>query len=212
MEIDNKRMWEFLAGYKPSEETLEYVNQMRRDGYTVPFDAVVVRMVIDALKDQGFKFDGEKIVPIEEKSEFKVGDWLATNYGKVNQVVSVDKDGDGYTLDDDVYFSGSWCDMYHLWTISDAKNGDVLACESGWTCIFKSINKYFKDSFCSYCFMDKDGWFCSKGSNTHTTDERINGKLYPATKEQRELLFSRMKEAGYEWDAEKKEVKIWKHD
>ena len=30
---------------------------------------------------------------------------------------------------------------------------------------------------------------------------------YPATKEQRDLLFAKMKEAGYEWDAEKKELR-----
>jgi len=30
---------------------------------------------------------------------------------------------------------------------------------------------------------------------------------YPATKEQRDLLFKKMKEAGYEWDAEKKELR-----
>ena len=30
---------------------------------------------------------------------------------------------------------------------------------------------------------------------------------WPATKEQRDLLFAKMKEAGYEWDAEKKELK-----
>ena len=36
----------------------------------------------------------------------------------------------------------------------------------------------------------------------------INPTYYkPATKEQRELLFQKMKEAGYEWDAEKKELK-----
>ena len=29
----------------------------------------------------------------------------------------------------------------------------------------------------------------------------------PATKEQRDLLFQKMKEAGYEWDADKKELK-----
>ena len=29
----------------------------------------------------------------------------------------------------------------------------------------------------------------------------------PATKEQRDLLFAKMKEAGYEWDADKKELK-----
>ena len=30
---------------------------------------------------------------------------------------------------------------------------------------------------------------------------------YPATKEQRDLLFRKMKEAGYEWDADKKELR-----
>ena len=30
---------------------------------------------------------------------------------------------------------------------------------------------------------------------------------YPATKEQRDLLFRKMKEAGYQWDAEKKELR-----
>ena len=32
--------------------------------------------------------------------------------------------------------------------------------------------------------------------------------IKPATKEQRDLLFQKMKEAGYEWDADKKELKM----
>ena len=32
-------------------------------------------------------------------------------------------------------------------------------------------------------------------------------KICPATKEQRSIMFQKMKEAGYEWDAEKKEPK-----
>ena len=34
-----------------------------------------------------------------------------------------------------------------------------------------------------------------------------NENAHPATKEQRDLLFQKMKESGYEWDAEKKELK-----
>lgn len=98
--------------------------------------------------------------------------------------------------------------QYHLWTIRDAKNGDVLACPSGWTCIFKSL---YGDTFSSYCFIDKTGWFCEKGSECHTLNKEFtkayNGEIKPATKEQRNLLFQKMKEAGYEWDAEKKELK-----
>ena len=37
--------------------------------------------------------------------------------------------------------------------------------------------------------------------------KNFNNYGTPATKEQRDLLFQKMKEAGYEWDAEKKELK-----
>ena len=64
------------------------------------------------------------------ETKFKVGDWVVTSYGEVSQVISVDKDCDGYTLDNDNYFSGSWCENYHLWTIDDAKPGDIIYAES----------------------------------------------------------------------------------
>ena len=135
--------------------------------------------------------------PVNEP-KFKVGDWVVTTYGKAKQIISVDKNGDGYTLDDCVYFSGSWCDMYHLWAIEDAKDGDVLysPCLSLlW--IFKS-----KDTVYCGCNLNyNDGAFCGEGYFERPTD------AIPATKEQRDLLFSKMKEAGYEWDAEKKELK-----
>lgn len=31
-------------------------------------------------------------------------------------------------------------DKIHTWTIKDAKDGDVIICDSGWTCIFKCIH------------------------------------------------------------------------
>ena len=31
--------------------------------------------------------------------------------------------------------------------------------------------------------------------------------VYPATKEQRDLFFKKMHEAGFEWDAERKQLK-----
>ena len=130
--------------------------------------------------------------------KFKVGDWVVTSYGKVNQVVSVDKDGDGYTLDDGVYFSGSWCDMYHLWTIQDAKDGDVLVSSSGKPFIFKG---FFDNDPMAYGGLVADDSFWPASNSNWTT-------VYckPATKEQRDLLFQKMKEAGYEWDAENKKL------
>ena len=55
--------------------------------------------------------------------------------------------------------------------------------------------------------MDSQKWFCEFGSEAHTLDSRINGNIHPATKEQRDLLFAKMQEAGYEWDDGKKELK-----
>lgn len=57
------------------------------------------------------------------ESKFHEGDLVVTTYGKVNKVINVDEDGDGFTLDDGTYFNGSWKDMYHLFTVEDAKKG-----------------------------------------------------------------------------------------
>lgn len=139
--------------------------------------------------------------PIDKvEPNFKVGDWVVTSYGKVNQVVSVDKYGDGYTLNDGVYFSGSWCDMYHLWTIQDAKDGDVLAWDDS-KCIALFKNIYDEDSFNSYGFIGG----CTGTFESRQSYHDIEGS-HPATKEQRDLLFHKMHESGYEWDAEKKEL------
>ena len=89
-------------------------------------------------------------------------------------------------------------------TIKDAKNGDVLACENGWTCIFNCLHDNLFDS---HCFMDAEGWFCEDGGQAHTLDNRICGEIHPATKEQRDTLMKAMSDAGWEFDFEKKELK-----
>lgn len=98
-----------------------------------------------------------------------------------------------------------------LWTIQDAKDGDVLCCESGWMCIFKLLNNN-TNTFSSYCFMDRDKYFFNSGNECHTLDTAYNGFIYPATKKQRDLLFQKMKEAGYKWNNETKTLeKLVKH-
>lgn len=94
-------------------------------------------------------------------------------------------------------------------TIQDAKDGDVLCCESGWTCIFKTLVN--DETFSSYCFMDNTKWFCETWSECHTLNKEFikayNGKIKPATKEQRDTLMKAMADAGYAFDFEKKELK-----
>ena len=139
--------------------------------------------------------DGYKI----NEPKFNVGDWIVANYGKVNQIVLVYKDGEGYILDDGTYIKDSWSEMFHLWTIQDAKDGDVLA-EDSCTFIIKRMKP--DGTAIIHCCLFDDGDF-ALGS---TLSFDINS-TYPATKEQHNTLFEKMIKAGYVWDAEKKELK-----
>ena len=84
---------------------------------------------------------------------------------------------------------------FKLWTIQDAKDGDVLASIDGDDIlIFRNIEDNV--SFLSYYNIARKGeHYWSKS------------RFIPATKEQRDLLFQKMKEAGYEWDAENKQLR-----
>lgn len=139
------------------------------------------------------------------KPNLKVGDWVVTDYGKVSQIVSVDKDGDGYTLDDGVYFSGSWCDMYHHWDIQDVKDGDVLTDGKKIVIFNKFEEPTSKQRIIAYAGLDLSG----KLQITEETKDSWRlaaDRIMPATKESRDLLFQKIKEAGYQWDTEKKEL------
>ena len=153
---------------------------------------------------------GQKPVDKAEP-KFHEGEWVVYECGEETATLQITRIvGETYVFSDDSTLGVVDEDTLRLWDITkDAKDGDVLACESGWTCIFKTLVN--NETFSSYCFMDKTKWFCETGSECHTLKEEFikayNGKIYPATKEQRDLLFQKMKEAGYEWDAEKKKLK-----
>ena len=85
-------------------------------------------------------------------------------------------------------------------TIQDAKDGDVIFYDDGWTCIFKCIHGIW---FSSYCFITDDGEFHT-GYERHAVDSTVNGNAHPATKEQCDRLFQKIKEAGYKWNPETK--------
>ena len=150
------------------------------------------------MKEAGYGWNSETktlerlIVP-----KFKVGDWVTDGISKC-QV---------HFIDDTQYWYSENCILgsiesvdkqYHLWTIKDAKDGDVIFYDYGWTCIFKCIHGIW---YSSYCFTTYDGEFHT-GCVRHAVDSTINGNVHPATKEQCNLLFQKIKEAGYEWNAE----------
>jgi hypothetical protein len=118
----------------------------------------------------------------------------------VHQISNVIENVTNHTYSYDIVGGGCFNDNtegVRLWTIEDAKDGDVLysPCFSLlW--IFKSRDTVY----CCYN-LKNNSEFCGEGYLVRNID------AIPATKMQRDLFFKKLKEAGYEWDAETKELK-----
>ena len=178
-------------------------------------DEKIRRELISCVNNDGWKFTKltkeEKeswIAWLEKQSEqkpvdvvepkFKVGDWITNGYCKCQ-----------ITFIDSRYWYSETCVLgdvesidkkYHLWTIEDAKDGDVLVAQECYV-IFKEIDGLNIKCYCTYHYM---------GFNPSFRINTLQNKtaFHPATKEQCDILFQKMKEAGYEWDCEKKELKM----
>lgn len=137
--------------------------------------------------------------------KFKVGDWIVSNeYNNVAKVLEINNEQ--YRLD--------YCDTigticvelidndYHLWTIQEAKGGDVLV--NGLNIfIFSHLSDTRAMGYCHVNLDDKK-FYDDRGKKE--CFGTIDAVFTPATKEQRAYLFSTMFEDGYEWDADKKEL------
>lgn len=159
--------------------------------------------VLAWIEKQGEK-QYQKVIEVEHK--FKVGDWIVHNTANfVYLIQTIGKEGYGVVSRDGKKFVVRHSEEinYRLWAIQDAKDGDVLA-DGDLPFIFKKIdtNKYCY----AYCGISADDGFRikSEGKLGEWTWMR---DIKPATKEQRDLLFQKMHEAGYEWDVEKLQLK-----
>ena len=164
------------------------------------------KSALEAIKEE--KVDNaNKVEP-----KFKVGNWI-TFYG-VNpfKVLKIESEINGvldYLLLDqnghDFYFSKAHVDKnVRLWTIQDAKDGDVLVHSSFMfdDFIFIYNNTSILQAYCYYSNERNRFIIEDRGHHCPWNMQEVT----PATKEQRDLLFQKMKEAGYEWDADKKEL------
>ena len=157
----------------------------------------------DAWSHAWLEKQGEQKLADKVEPKFHEGDWI-TDGNITIQIEAIKNNCYLYCGDCALYSTKTADKVYHLWTIQDAKDGDILAVEpiegyhSPFVAIYKKQNE---EDFDSYCFIGFDDKFY-KGETGHSTED-----VHPATKEQCDLLFQKMKEAGYEWDAEKKELK-----
>lgn len=138
------------------------------------------------------------------KPKFHEGEWITNGdyTWKIVEIKPLDymlqSQGDNIVVDTISHVD----EQFHSFTIADAKDGDVLAASDDSIFIFSHCEE---DGCVHHVALANDGIIVvNKNLKTHW-ESKIG--VRPATKEQRELLFQKMHEAGYTFDFEKKELK-----
>lgn len=159
----------------------------------------------DWLEKQGEQKPVDKIEP-----KFKTGQWIVWQ----DKCYKVNYNGCGYEL---VLLNGLSTSLEygaidesaHLWTIEDAKDGDVLCTyECGNPKIIFILKGTPKKPYVLryYCYYNIMYPYFESDSETGCIAPNEGG-VKPATKEQCDQLRKAMFKAGYEWDAENRELK-----
>ena len=149
------------------------------------------------------KREAESVDKVEPK--FHEGDWIVQGYNilKIKCVGNTHycfETVGGYV--DDMLIS-EIDSQFHLWTIQDAKDGDVLLASDGSIFIFAGVD----DCACKYYVALTADNYVKINKETKGGYWETSRAVHPATKEQRDTLFAKMHEAEYDWDAEKKKLK-----
>lgn len=200
---------------KPTENFVETWKDMRLEVYqqasgnrhepnysddtTKMFSLNDIDEIIEKMSEQK---NADKIEP-----KFKIDDWI-TNSIETVQITGYDIDY-GYQVDYKGNLQHRDTDIiekeYHLWTIQDAKDGDVLVDKYA-IIIFRKIGNCVLDDVVDFyiCYSFEKGIIIQR-HNLHCGS--IDSVFFkPATKEQRCMFFQKMHEEGYEWDFEVKEL------
>ena len=169
--------------------------------------------------------DKSALEPIKEEkvdnatkveSNFKVGDWVVRTNGesfcngsKYAQIQAIALNGGMCYLD-----TGSWLypSKIRLWSIKDSKDGDILVSLSKMhPFIYNGHYDEDTDYVYAYCgisdIIKDDSFYFDKYPDEKFKVWDSVENVRPATRDQRNLLFSKMKDSGYEWDADNKELK-----
>ena len=167
------------------------------------------------LKDYRGSVAQEAQKPVDKvEPKFHEGEWITNGdyTWKIVEVKPLDyilQSQDGNIVDDTIFHVD---EQFHSFTIEDAKDGDVLAYKNEnteWILIYKNIITESCDvphDVLKYHALFTGTVFYDSGC-AGMISENYALCFTPATKEQRDTLFAKMKEAGYSFDFEKKELK-----
>ena len=189
-----------IVGLRTIDDT-EFVTTWTKDGKFTPVEFRINDLVL--------------VDTLEPK--FKVGDWIADDNGNSYHILSDSYNiftlGDGYLVEiysskEQAFISFEDENKYHLWTIDDAKEGDVLTSDIGVMYIFKEMLS--QNSFYSHCHLLKDS--TEDGTSWVFTDaccDALRGPYFykPSTLKEKDFFFHIMEASGYEWDKENKTLK-----
>lgn len=146
---------------------------------------------------------------------FKVGDWVVRG-DTIAQIVDIQEQYYvGFDINGKDFVSSRFLngDKIHLWTINDAKDGDVLALswledKNLWEKII-IFKKYHSEGIKGFNMPCVEGYGNTFKNGKMAFTEKVpyysktwTCNLHPATKEQRDLLFQKIKETGYKWNTE----------
>jgi len=149
------------------------------------------------------------IVEEVEYPKFKEGDWVfRKNDGNRPWLITAIT-SDCYEMHDilgrqkALVYQTSADVVYRLWTLKDARPGDILVSTDGnRPFIFRGL--YYDSTPTAYCGIDAtDSIYSSEGNNLWTAFP-----VRPATYEERKQLFNKLEEEGYKWNAET--FTLWK--
>ncbi len=212
----NKKLANYYCGYRKLDN--KFLPEPKRDGHFGLIKELHYATeeektkLFDVIKANGYKWNKETKT-LEKLSKFKIGDWVIhhSQEGIIYQVEKSFIDGTYriVPVNDKIgkAITTATEDAIRLWTIQDAKAGDVLATnwhqgDNFWEkiVIFK---KYHNDGVEGYGNTFKNGKlaFCEEVPYYSKTWTKT---LLPATSEQRDFLFQNMKDAGYKWNTKMK--------
>jgi len=194
----------WLEKYSESDETKAKVFLINK-GYPIDANGIfptyeeMYNIIREGLENQGEQKPTDKVEP-----KFKVGDWVVKcnnkNFCKGNKFAQITK----IDLDKRCWFDcGTWLspnDIRH-WSITDAKNGDILTSPDNKAFIYNGNFDTF--SVGAYCGLDINNNFVIVYNKNNWC---YNHNIKPATKEERQTLFNEMNLLGWVWNPETKEL------
>ena len=145
--------------------------------------------------------------------KFHEDDWVIgrATENEPRQIAEITEEGYKTTYGGWIGFSFE--EDMRLWTIQDAKDGDVLADRDRAILLFRGVgNNEWSDAIEYYALLETNmnNRFSLQEGDAYW-GKVDNCSLCPATKKQRDALMKAMAEAGYEWDPENRELKKIDH-